>query len=361
MLASGRVTPRCLATAGKVRELYDLGGRPADGRLRPHLHLRRRPPDADPGQGPGAHRALRAVVRADAATSCPTTSSPPPTACRTSSAAARCACSGWRCCRSSASCAATSPARAGRTTRRPARSRASRCRRACRSPSSCRSRSSRRRRRPRRATTRRSTSREPVELVGSRRAGRAAARRLDRGLRGGRRRTRCERGVILADTKFEFGLDARRRADARRRGLHAGLLALLAGRRVRAGPRPAVVRQAVRARLGVRHRLGQDAAGAGDPRRRRRADARALRDRLRAAGRRAVRARGWSARRREGARPDPAQGRDPRPAGPGGRARAAGARLRGRVATSTSAGWSSSTSRTRRGCRRCASSCSPTR
>ena len=39
-----------------------------------------------------------------------------------------------------------------------------------------------------------------------------------------------ERGVILADTKFEFGLDDGRRAGARRRGLHAGLLALLAGR-----------------------------------------------------------------------------------------------------------------------------------
>ena len=48
-----------------------------------------------------------------------------------------------------------------------------------------------------------------------------------------------ERGVILADTKFEFGLDDGRRAGARRRGLHAGLLALLAGRPVRAGQGPA--------------------------------------------------------------------------------------------------------------------------
>ena len=54
---------------------------------------------------------------------------------------------------------------------------------------------------------------------------------------------------------------------------------------------------------------------------------------------------------REGAGPDPAEGGDPRSAGPDRRARAAGARVRGRVATSTSAGWSSSTSRTRRGCR----------
>ena len=97
-----------------------------------------------------------------------------------------------------------------------------------------------------------------------------------------------ERGVILADTKFEFGLDSGRRADARRRGVHAGLLALLAGRPVRAGQGPAVVRQAVRARLGGRHRLGQDAAGAADPRRRGGRDARALRDRVRAPVRRAV-------------------------------------------------------------------------
>ena len=53
-----------------------------------------------------------------------------------------------------------------------------------------------------------------------------------------------------------------RDADARRRGLHAGLLALLARRPVRGRARPAVVRQAVRARLGVRHRLGQGAARA---------------------------------------------------------------------------------------------------
>ena len=50
--------------------------------------------------------------------------------------------------------------------------------------------------------------------------------------------------------------------------------------------------------------------------------------------------------RHEGPRADPAQGRDPRSAGPGRRARAAGAGLRGRRATCTSAGWSSWTCRT---------------
>ena len=79
-----------------------------------------------------------------------------------------------------------------------------------------------------------------------------------------------ERGVILADTKFEFGLDA------------DGVLTLgdevctpdssrfWPADQYEVGRGPAVVRQAVRARLGDRHRLGQDAAGAGDPRRRRR-------------------------------------------------------------------------------------------
>ena len=100
-------------------------------------------------------------------------------------------------------------------------------------------------------------------------AGRAAARRLDRRLLGGgRARARAGRDPRGHEVRVRAG--RRRRAHAGRRGLHAGLLALLAGRRVRAGPRAAVVRQAVRARLGVRHGLGQGAAGAADPGRRRR-------------------------------------------------------------------------------------------
>ena len=66
-----------------------------------------------------------------------------------------------------------------------------------------------------------------------------------------------ERGIILADTKFEFGFDGAR-AGPRRRGADPGLVPLLAGRPVGAGPRPAVLRQAVRARLAdlARVRLG---------------------------------------------------------------------------------------------------------
>ena len=70
------------------------------------------------------------------------------------------------------------------------------------------------------------------------------------------------KGIILADTKFEFGRDAGRPHRARGRGADAGLVALLAGRPVRARPRPAVLRQAVRARLGRRDRLGPLAARA---------------------------------------------------------------------------------------------------
>ena len=77
------------------------------------------------------------------------------------------------------------------------------------------------------------------------------------------------KGIIIADTKFEFGLDDDGHADPDGRGAHARLLALLAGRGLPAvaGREPAELRQAVRARLaGERaHRrpaLGQDAAGA---------------------------------------------------------------------------------------------------
>ena len=80
-----------------------------------------------------------------------------------------------------------------------------------------------------------------------------------------------ERGIILADTKFEFGRDPEGRIVIGDEVLHAGLVALLAGRRLRARALAAVVRQAVRARLGRRLRLGQEPAGARAARRRRRA------------------------------------------------------------------------------------------
>ena len=71
--------------------------------------------------------------------------------------------------------------------------------------------------------------------------------------------TRATRGVIIADTKFEFGLLARRPADPDRRSPHARQQPLLARRPVRARARPAELRQAVRAQLAGDAAVGQDA------------------------------------------------------------------------------------------------------
>ena len=202
---------------------------------------------------------------------------------------------------------------------------------------------------------------ETVRLLGSRGARGAGARRLDRGLQGGRRaRPRARRDPGRHEVRV-------------RRSTPTGVLTL--GDEVctpdssRFWPadtyevghgQPSFDKQYVRDWATVSG-LGQAPAGAADPGRRGRADARALRHGLRAARGRAVRRVAGPGRREPRPRPDPAQGRDPRSAGPGRRARAAGAGLRGRRRTCTSAGSSSWTWRTPRGRRRCARSCSPTR
>ena len=56
-----------LLNRGKVRDVYELGGRAPDRRHRPHLGLRRHPADADPREGQRAHADLRLLVRQDAA------------------------------------------------------------------------------------------------------------------------------------------------------------------------------------------------------------------------------------------------------------------------------------------------------
>ena len=53
------------------------------------------------------------------------------------------------------------------------------------------------------------------------------------------------RGIIIADTKFEFGLDEERQCDPGRRDAHPGFLSLLAAGGLRGRPRTALVRQAV--------------------------------------------------------------------------------------------------------------------
>ena len=200
---------------------------------------------------------------------------------------------------------------------------------------------------------------ETVRLRGLRGARGAAARRLDRGLQGGRRaRARARRDPRRHEVRVRAR--CRRRPDAGRRGLHAGLLALLAGGHLRGRPRPAVVRQAVRARLGDRRPAGTSSR----PRRRSRTTwsrrPASATSRPTSGSRASRSARGWTASR-EGPRADPAQGRNPRSAGPGRRARAARAGLRGRRQRARRpAGRARRAGRVAR-CRRCARSCSPTR
>ena len=167
-----------------------------------------------------------------------------------------------------------------------------------------------------------------VELVGLARAGRAPARHDAGRLRGGRRPRARARGD---PRRHEVRVRPRRgrRAGARRRGLHAGLLALLAGR-------PATSR----ARASRRSTSSTCATGPPGTGWDKTPPAPAIPDEVVAATRERYvtayeRLAGEPFSRlagahgaREGARADPAQGRDPRSPGPGRRARAAGARLR---------------------------------
>ena len=83
-----------------------------------------------------------------------------------------------------------------------------------------------------------------------------------RPLRARRRATARRAGLILADTKFELGPGRRRRPRAGRRGGHPRLLAPVAGRPLAPGAEPALLRQAVPARLARRDRLGPRLAAA---------------------------------------------------------------------------------------------------
>ena len=190
-----------------------------------------------------------------------------------------------------------------------------------------------------------------VELVGDRAlAEQRPRRRRSSSTRSPREHAR-DRGVILADTKFEFGLD------------DDGALAV--GDEVltptpRATGRPTATSRAAGSRASTSSTcatgrpapVGQDAARAGDPRRRRRA-ARARATWRRTSASPASRSRAWlrADARRVRARVliRPKAGH-PRPAGHRGRARAARARLRGCRATCTSGASSSSTWRIRRSC-----------
>ena len=83
------------------------------------------------------------------------------------------------------------------------------------------------------------------------------------------------RGIILADTKFEFGVDRDGVVTLGDEALTPDSSRFWPGDGVQPGRAAAVVRQAVRARLLPRDRLGPDRSRPRGSRRRRRRDARA--------------------------------------------------------------------------------------
>ena len=76
------------------------------------------------------------------------------------------------------------------------------------------------------------------------------------------------RGIIIADTKFEFGSRCRRHPAADRRGADSRLLPVLARRALSAGASPAQLRQAAAARLSGRAQSARASGTAKRPRRR---------------------------------------------------------------------------------------------
>ena len=167
------------------------------------------------------------------------------------------------------------------------RLRHSAARRACARPTGCRARSSRPRPRRPSGHDENITAEQGIELVGERALPRGRAR-LDRALRArGRRGARARHHPRRHEVRVRHR--RRRRARGRRRGADARLVALLAGRQLRAGLLAAVLRQAVRARLAGDAALGQDAARARAARRGARRHGRALPRGLRATRRTPVR------------------------------------------------------------------------
>ena len=70
------------------------------------------------------------------------------------------------------------------------------------------------------------------------------------------------KGIIIADTKFEFGMDDKEQSVLIDEVLTADSSRFWPADQYQVGVSPAVLRQAVRARLPRDARLGQDAAGA---------------------------------------------------------------------------------------------------
>ena len=177
------------------------------------------------------------------------------------------------------------------------------------------------------------------------------------------------RGIILADTKLEFGIDETGQLVLGDEAFTPDSSRFWPVDDYEPGRHATLVRQAVRPRLLRDARLGQDGSWAGAPGGRRRRHARALHRGVRAPDRDPLRGlrratRAWCSHEGDGARP--AQAGHPRSAGPGRRELAPPPRLR-RSPRRASAGWSTSSSRptiaSRRSPRssRCASACWPTR
>ena len=331
--AGGPRAPQPGQGAGDVRPRRP----PADGRLRPHLGLRRGAADADPGQGQvltglsvfwfephGGHRPQ------------------PPALDRRAGRGARprrwwCAkleilpveCvvrgylsgSGWK-----------DYQRDRRGLRHRAAGRPARVR-----PPAGADLHARHEGRARASTTRTSTSTARPRSSATARL-MEELRRLSLALyaRGGRARASAT-GIILADTKFEFGRDPTASIVLADEVLTPDSSRFWPADRYEPGGSPAVVRQAVRARLARRSRAGttRRPARSCPPRSSQDTRAKYVEAYERIAGEPFER---LARRSAEGARPDQAEGGHPRPAGPGGRAGAAGARLRRRRRACTSAG-----------------------
>ena len=281
----------------------------ADGRQRPHLDLRRRASDADPGQGHGADRPVGVLVRQDR----PHRRQPPHLGDR-GRARRRARPRDGRppagdAARSSASCAATSPARAGRTTRRPARSPGSSCRPACASPSGCRADLHAVHEGRDRATTRRSTST-------ARPSSSATATLMERV-----RDVSIELYSFAAEPRARARRDPRRhevRVRPRRRAASSSSATRCSRPTPRATGRPTATSRAAASRASTSSTCATGRAGSGwdktppapeIPDGRRRGHARALRRGLRADHRRAVRRLAGAHRAHEGAGAHPARRR----------------------------------------------------
>ena len=296
-----------LLAAGKVREIYDLGDRllmVASDRISTYDVVH---PNADPGQGQGPHRACRRSGSPRPATSCANhlrlghrrraRRGPRPRAWssrKLEMLPVECVVrgyitgSGWKDYQATGKVSRHRAAAGLRESEQPADA-------DLHAVDEGRGR----------ATTRRSTSTQAAELVGDRDL-MGRVRDVSIALYRFAAEHARERGVILADTKFEFGLDEDGELVVGDEVLTPDSLALLAGRRLRARPRAAELRQAVRARLGRRQRLGQDAARARrSPTTSSRGTRALLRRGLRADHRRAVRRVAGADRRREGAGPHP--------------------------------------------------------